>query len=844
VTARGNVVPLRPLRPASDANSPAVSSGELAEWTAWLEEHIDPDWRPGEWDSGTRLFTGDVDNPRTAVYRCGVAACEGLARAKGLCASCEKARRASGVGLKEFKALHVPQRNRQFAGQLPQCQVPDCPREVILWGLCNAHSSLRREDLQRDPGSDLESWIARQRPYQPGPACSVLGCQYDARASYRLCSMHTRRFKQHLAGAGLPPGTAVSPEWRDRQAPFLNLHHQFSLSPLHAVARVEVLYALQQRDVRGQKIDPVAVRQAITQISDAAVSIATASVDRLPHKPQANVDALVRETHRVLTSAYDRFKGVDPAAREVLDLSELGVRGTRGKRTNRPGDVDVSEVRQPWLRQLLVTWISETKPTTTEVRRGVRACTAASRALDMRPGGGHDPAALAFADMNAVVDTFRNLLKLDGGPMSSKSRADLLSFFFKILDYGRAAGHLDGMSGGFARHSSHVVKRDEVDEDEVGKALPESVIAQLDDSTDLLGEGITHGRMTIDQIKAMSRTVYELLRDTGRRPYEIAALRKDCLEFTGGDWMLIWDNRKARRNRRRLPITSETVEAVKRWLQVRETIDLPTGSDPYLFPPAGENGQVRHLVSEQVWNIIRTWADAIPVILSEEIGRDGERVPFDRSLIFPYAFRHSYCQRHADAGVHPDVLRDLMDHRSTATTQSYYKVSQKRKREAVNTMRLHTVDRAGRPAPMSSATVYQARAVAVPFGNCTEPSNVKAGGKTCPIRFQCAACPSYRPDPSYLPAIEDHIRSLKANREMAAMMEADEFVVRNLDDQIAAFRKVVETMRQQMEAMDEDERGEVEQAAAVLRKVRAAAGTGAVSLPMPTFPSPRGGASA
>ena len=42
------------------------------------------------------------------------------------------------------------------------------------------------------------------------------------------------------------------------------------------------------------------------------------------------------------------------------------------------------------------------------------------------------------------------------------------------------------------------------------------------------------------------------------------------------------------------------------------------------------------------------------------------------------------------------------------------------------------------------STAYQMRSVAVPFGNCIEPSNVKAGGKACPIRFQCAGCGFYR----------------------------------------------------------------------------------------------------
>ncbi|MBV9022705.1 MAG: site-specific integrase [Streptomycetaceae bacterium] len=842
MTGRGKVVPLHQPRPArGDATVGGLPPQVLTSWTAWLRERVDAAWRPGEWDGEAWLFSGDVDNPRTVVYRCGTVACGGMARTRGLCVICEKAFRVSALELKEFKTTFVPERDRVIARQRVTCRVGRCPRESVLWGLCDAHGSLRHKDLQRRPDSDLDAWVARQTPYPPSPACLVAGCRCDARAVLGLCSMHQARWKKHTA-AHRGRRAAVSREWLERQAPLLDIH-QFSLAPLHLVARLEMFYVLQRRDERGQKIDPVAVRQAVTRLADLVESIATVPAERLPGRTQVNVEALLRETHRILTGAFDRFQGVDPTARDVLDLSELGVRSVRGGPTHRPIGLDVSHMRQPWLRQILVTWIAETKPTTSEVRRAHRACQAASRALDVRPGGGQELATLAFADMNAVVDTFRHLPKLDGGPMSGKQRGALLSFFFKVLDYNRAAGYLDGMPGRFARHSSHVIKAEEISEEEPGKALPETVIAQLDQHIELLGEGVSHGRMTPGHIKAMARAVYELLRDTGRRPYEIAELRTNCLEHVDGEWLLIWDNRKGRRRNRRLEITTDTVETIRTWLTVRDTLELPTGSEPYLFPPAGENGIVRHLLSEQISTIIRKWADSIPKLLAEEFGPNGERVPFDPSLIYPYAFRHSYCQRHADAGVPIEVLRELMDHRSMQTTQRYYKVSQKRKRQAVNVMRLHTVDRKGKPAPMASAAAYQARSVAVPFGNCTEPSNVKAGGKACPIRFQCAACPSYRPDPSYLPAIEEHIRSLKADREMAVMMEADEFVVCNLDDQIAAFKGTAETMRKLMEAMSTDERDEVEQAASVLRKVRAAQG-GAVGLPMPAFSAQRDGSTA
>lgn len=39
--------------------------------------------------------------------------------------------------------------------------------------------------------------------------------------------------------------------------------------------------------------------------------------------------------------------------------------------------------------------------------------------------------------------------------------------------------------------------------------------------------------------------------------------------------------------------------------------------------------------------------------------------------------------------------------------------------------------------------------VAVPFGICTEPSNVKAGGQSCPCQFTCLGCGHFHSDPSF-----------------------------------------------------------------------------------------------
>lgn len=73
-------------------------------------------------------------------------------------------------------------------------------------------------------------------------------------------------------------------------------------------------------------------------------------------------------------------------------------------------------------------------------------------------------------------------------------------------------------------------------------------------------------------------------------------------------------------------------------------------------------------------------------------------------------------------------------------------------------------------------------------------------------------------------------RAGKADRETALAMDADDFVVRNLTDQADAFTAIAQDMRDQLRALPAAERAEVEQASAVLRKLRA--GTGRPLLPL------------
>lgn len=75
--------------------------------------------------------------------------------------------------------------------------------------------------------------------------------------------------------------------------------------------------------------------------------------------------------------------------------------------------------------------------------------------------------------------------------------------------------------------------------------------------------------------------------------------------------------------------------------------------------------------------VLRRWVSA----LDDLVDSDGHAMVRER--VIPYAFRHSYAQRHADNGTPIDVLAELMGHTNMNTTQGYYSVGEARQRSAV-----------------------------------------------------------------------------------------------------------------------------------------------------------------
>src|ERR1039457_3720497 len=98
-------------------------------------------------------------------------------------------------------------------------------------------------------------------------------------------------------------------------------------------------------------------------------------------------------------------------------------------------------------------------------------------------------------------------------------------------------------------------------------------------------------------------------------------------------------------------------------------------------------------------------------------------------------------------------------------------VGEERRRDAVDKVTAMQFDRHGNRIWRDARALlddeharYAVGSVAVPYGTCTEPSNVAAGGNDCPVRFRCAGCDHFRTDVSYLPDLTAYLDDLLRTR--------------------------------------------------------------------------------
>ena len=319
--------------------------------------------------------------------------------------------------------------------------------------------------------------------------------------------------------------------------------------------------------------------------------------------------------------------------------------------------------------------------------------------------------------------------------------------------------------------------------------------------------------------------------DTGRRPEDILSLQLDCLarDKDGGD-VLVYDNVKANRLGRRLPIGKATAAVIiSQQQRVQQRFPDTPPAKLKLLPTAYRNPDGHKAISKNTLQARhRDWVAGLPAL------RARDEVPFDITKCVPYAYRHTYAQRHADAGIPIDVLAELLDHRSFSVTRCYYRIGEDRRRAAVDTVTTLSFDRHGnRIWRDAHALLESERArhaigeVAVPYGTCTEPTNVKAGGGACPVRYRCAGCDHFRTNIAFLPDLQAYLEDLLRTRErLAATIDGvDEWARADAtptEEEITRIRRLINRIKGDIADLDDTERAQVDDAVAIVRRHRAA----------------------
>jgi hypothetical protein len=172
------------------------------------------------------------------------------------------------------------------------------------------------------------------------------------------------------------------------------------------------------------------------------------------------------------------------------------------------------------------------------------------------------------------------------------------------------------------------------------------------------------------------------------------------------------------------------------------------------------------------------------------------------------------------------------------------RVTEKRVRAAVDRVSAHQVDGHGRRVFGQINTLLaheharlRVGQVAVPFGVCTEPSNVKAGGQACPYKFTCLGCGHFRSDPSYLPELKSYLQQLLADQErIQAATDIEDWARARLappDEEITTLRQLIRRIETDLDTLTEPDRTQIAEAINVIRTTRQT-----VTLGMPSIRPP------
>jgi integrase len=788
------------------------------------------------WDPATQVLTFNSGHPVFGYTGCEVAGCNRPQQRNGLCESCERRlSSATGAGhadpevVAEFK--RVPR--APWRGEIPVCRVccgdPHTRPAQAGSSLCRAHTLTARKRGLSDAG------LAAQEEVVPLPTfgtCKRAQCGRLAAYGTGLCDRCYSAWR-HRGKPDLVTFCAGPPQSERNQRPsvsFVGLPQRLTLELLYVGQRL----AECRHSTAREMVEWLA--GGCRRASAGSVTL----VDALGHK---DVERTLRFARRELDELY-----ADPDAErraDVWNLRKLGL-------GSRIATLYFTGISQQWLREAAKQWTRQKLLSNTpdSVRRVLLGLNCLSESLRRRDDAGEAPLVLRRRDMLCFRERLYRLH--EAGRLADTYYFDaamcVRQFLRESVMFGlyESGGPLHGLSANFAVHDDDIPVKPR-DEDDVGRALPQVVMDQLmsRESLALLPNGDMRALVRVEA-------------DIGRRPEEACALRALCLttsesvnRATGemeSHWLLVHDMPKVGVVNHKLAIADATARVI---LEQQQRVKARYPGTPLkqlaLFPRVGKNADGTVWIGSSTFSrVVRSWVAALPQLL----GPGG--VEFPRELVVPYAFRHSYAQRHADAGVALDVLAEMMGHSRLETTRGYYKVSKSRMREAValaTDMQLnHRGERVLTQLLDEDLDKYGVGQVAVPFGVCTEPSMVKSNGQSCPYKFKCFGCGRFRTGPPFLTELKMHLQRLLVDSERlnaATGGKLEEWARRDAmppPEEVVAVRRLIRKSEELLGNLTEEERANVDELMAILRRARANIDTalpahlgGRISQPQPAI---------
>jgi integrase len=758
------------------------------------------------WDPAARILFLPAQHRLLGRQVCRAGRCTGTVHndCPGVCYRCFTRLQRLGMSATDIAAdQHLPAAPAPAEDcAVPGCQCKPTVRQAVL---CEPHAGQFRNRWTPIP---LEHFLTdRQvRPLPPLRPCLVLACTRVADGAVGYCNTHYQRWRVAQRG-----NAGADEQWWQATEPGVAEPGQVNLRALPVLVVTEVLAGLQARLRGGLRLTDVVLRAVSDTLRrQQAVSIRECDPGLAPGKRARSVlRAFTRDVRRALA---------DPGSEQSKDIWDLAIFG-------HPGALSFTKITQSWLAAAAKRWAAEQLPRhrgsgASQVQAKINSVGLLSQHLNGRPDHGSDPAALGRGD----VENFLNRIAyLEAAGQISRYRRNMICrdvravlAGIRALGLARADKPAAGLAGDVA------VERADIPADpqrgEPGRDLPPEIMTVLCANLHTLEP-------------AEVRVATQIGIDTGRRPEDILNLPLDCLarDKDGGP-VLIYDNVKADRLGRRLPISNATAAVItSQQDRVRQRFPHALAAKLKLLPTNYRDPDGNKPISRSTLEARhRDWVSTLPTL------RTRDEAVFDPARIVPYAYRHSYAQRHADAGVPIDVLAELLDHRSYSVTRGYYRIGEDRRRDAVDKVTALSFDRHGnriwrdaRALLDSERARHAIGEVAVPYGTCSEPSNVQAGGGACPIRFRCAGCDHFRTNVSYLPDLTAYLDDLLRTRErLAATIDGVEEWARAdatpAQEEITRIRHLITRIKADVADLNEAGQAQVGEAVAVIRRHHAA----------------------